>query len=64
MKNKYFKVLIISILCFIMNSCKSQVSVTKKEKVEREDTTDDVRNEQIDDYENDMKEQFEENNHY
>jgi hypothetical protein len=58
----YFKVLIISVLCLLLNNCKSQSNVVKKEKTEREDTTDDVRNEQMDDYEEDMKQQYEENN--
>lgn len=62
MKIVCFKVLIISVLCLFINSCKSQSRVTKKENIEREDTTDDVRNEQMDDYEEDMKQQFEENN--
>jgi hypothetical protein len=62
MKNMYFKVLVISVLCLLLNSCKSQSNVIKKEKIEREDTTDDVRNEQMDDYEEDMKQQYEENN--
>lgn len=64
MKNIYFKALIISILCLLLNSCKSQSNVTKKEKRERTDTTDDIRNEQMDDYEEEMKQQYEENNHY
>jgi uncharacterized alpha/beta hydrolase family protein len=62
MKKVFFKVLIISILYLFMNSCKSQSNVTKKEKAEREDTTEDLRNEQMDDYENDLRDQYEENN--
>jgi hypothetical protein len=63
MKNVYFKVLIVSLLCLFLDSCKSQSNVTKKEKKERTDTTDDVVDEQMDDYENEMKQQYEENNH-
>lgn len=63
MKKLFYKVLIISILCLFINGCKSQSNVTKKEKRERTDTTDEVRAEQMDDYEEEMKQQFEENNH-
>ena len=56
--------MIISILCLLLNSCKSQSNVTKKEKKERTDTTDEVRAEQMDDYEDELKQQYEENNHY
>ena len=64
MKKLYFKVLIISVLCLFVNGCKSQSNVTKKEKKERTDTTDDIINEQMDDYEDELKQQYEENNHY
>jgi hypothetical protein len=59
MKNLYFNVFIISLLCLSLNNCKSQSNVTKKE---RTDTTDDIRNEQMDDYEDELKQQYEENN--
>lgn len=62
MKNVFFKVLIISILYMILSSCKSQSNLTTKEKQEREDTTEDLRDEQMNDYENDMRDQYEENN--
>ena len=64
MKNIYIKVLIISFLCLFLYGCKSQSNVTEKDNLEREDNTDDVRNEQMADYEEDMKQQFEENNQY
>ena len=64
MKELFYKVLIISVLCLFINGCKSQSNVTKKEKKERTDTTDEVRAEQMDDYEDELKQQYEENNHY
>ena len=63
MRNLFFKVLIISILCIVLNSCKSKSNVTKKGIKERTDTTEDVRDEQMGDYEEDMKQLNEENNH-
>lgn len=58
-----FKVLIISILCFFFESCKSKYNTTKKDKIEREDTTDDLRDEQMDDYEEEMRQQNNQSTH-
>jgi hypothetical protein len=57
MKNLYFKVLIISVLCLFVEGCKSKSNTTKKTKIERTDTTDDVRDDQMDDYEEEMRQQ-------
>lgn len=57
MRNLYFKVLIISVLCLFVESCKSKSNTTKKNKLERTDTTDDVRNDQMNDYEEEMRQQ-------
>ncbi|SDY04222.1 hypothetical protein [Flavobacterium degerlachei] len=57
MKKLYFKVLIISVLCLFVGSCKSKSNTTKKTKIERTDTTDDVRDDQMDDYEEEMRQQ-------
>jgi uncharacterized membrane protein len=56
MKN-VFKVLIISVLCMFFYSCKSNTNTTKKQKAERTDTTDDVRDDQMEDYEEEMRQQ-------
>jgi hypothetical protein len=57
MRKLYFKVLIISVLCLFIESCKSKSNTTKKNKIERTDTTDDVRDDQMDDYEEEMRQQ-------
>jgi hypothetical protein len=57
MRNLYFKVLIISVLCLFIESCKSKSNTTKKNKLERTDTTDDVRDDQMNDYEEEMRQQ-------
>jgi hypothetical protein len=57
MKNLYFKVLIISVLCLFVEGCKSKSNTTKKTKIERTDTTDDVRDDQMEDYEEEMRQQ-------
>ena len=46
------KLLIISILCLFIESCKTSSETTKKQ---RTDTTDDVVDEQMQDYEEAMK---------
>jgi PBP1b-binding outer membrane lipoprotein LpoB len=56
MKN-VFKVLIISVLCMFLYSCKSNTNTTKEQKAERTDTTDDVRDDQMEDYEEEMRQQ-------
>jgi hypothetical protein len=50
-----YKVLIISVLCLFFESCKSKSNTTKKDKIEREDTTDDLRDEQMNDYEEELR---------
>ena len=50
-----YKVLIISILCFCFEGCKSTYDTGKKERPERTDTTDDVRDDQMEDYEEEMR---------
>jgi hypothetical protein len=62
MKYLCFKVFIISVLCLFLYGCKSQSNAVKKEKAEREDTTEDLRNEQMDDYENDIRDQYDNDN--
>ena len=57
MNKIYLKVLIISILCLFLQSCKSKVNHHKKHKTERRDTTDDVRDDQMEDYEEEMRQQ-------
>ena len=57
-----FKVLIISILCLFFQSCKSTANTKEKDKLERKDSTDDVRDDQMDDYEEEMRQQNNENN--
>lgn len=57
MRNLYFKVLIISLLCLCVESCKSKSNTTKKSKLERTDITDDVRDDQMNDYEEEMRQQ-------
>lgn len=50
-----YKVLIISVLCIYMVSCKSSSDTIKKSNKERTDNTDDVVDEQMQDYEEAMK---------
>ena len=54
--------LIISVLCLFFNGCKSQSNTDKKNRVERTDTTDDVRDDQMDDYEEEMRQQNNQSN--
>jgi hypothetical protein len=49
-----FKVLIISVLCLLFKSCKSTENTKEKDKLERKDSTDDVRDDQMEDYEEEM----------
>lgn len=55
--NTLFKVLVISVLYLFVTSCKSKSNTTKKNNIERTDTTDDVRDDQMDDYEEEMRQQ-------
>jgi uncharacterized membrane protein len=57
-----FKVLIVSLLCIFIYSCKSQSNNTKKNKLERSDTTDDIIDDQMEDYRQEMQQELEENN--
>lgn len=57
-----FKVFIISILCVFICGCKSQSNIIKKAQSERTDTTDDVRYEQMGDYEEEMRQQNNQDN--
>ena len=57
-----FKVLIISVLCLLFQSCKSKANTNKKNRLERTDTTDDVRDDQMGDYEEEMRQQNNQNN--
>ena len=50
-----YKVLIISVLCFYIVSCKCSSDTIKKSNNERTDSTDDVVDEQMQDYEEAMK---------
>ena len=50
-----YKILIISVLCFCFEGCKSKSNTTKKERPERTDTTDDLRDEQMNDYEEELR---------
>ena len=52
---KIFKLLIITVLCLFIGNCRSSYDTTKKHKKERTDTTDDVVDEQKQDYEEAMK---------
>ncbi|MBG6112221.1 hypothetical protein IWX84_003124 [Flavobacterium sp. CG_9.10] len=49
--------LVISVLYLFVTSCKSKSNTTKKNNIERTDTTDDVRDDQMDDYEEEMRQQ-------
>ena len=60
MKN-LFKILIISILCICVYGCKCQKNVVKKEKKERTDNTDDLRDEQMLHYDQEMQQLNERN---
>lgn len=57
-----FKVLIVSVLCVFIYSCKSQSNSIKKNKLERSKNTDDIIDDQMDDYSQEMQQQLEENN--
>ena len=57
-----FKVLIISVLCLLFKSCKSTENIKEKDKLERKDSTDDVRDDQMDDYEEEMRQQNNQSN--
>ncbi len=50
-----YKLLIISVLCLFVNSCKCSLDTIKKSNKERTDSTDDVVDEQMQDYEEAMK---------
>jgi hypothetical protein len=56
MKN-IFKYLIISILYFVLYSCKSNSTAIRNTNLERTDTTDDVIDSQLDDYQQIMQQQ-------
>ena len=58
----FYKVLIISVLCLLFQSCKSKANTNKKNRLERTDTTDDVRDDQMEDYEEEMRQQNNQNN--
>jgi hypothetical protein len=55
--NTIIKVLIISVLCLFIEECKSNLNATNKNKLERKDNTDDVRDDQMRDYEEEMTQQ-------
>jgi hypothetical protein len=57
-----FKSFIISVLCVFIYSCKSQANTTKKNKLERSDTTDDIIDDQMEDYRQELQQELEENN--
>ena len=57
-----FKVLIISVLCLLFESCKSTSNTKEKDKLERKDSTDDVRDDQMEDYEEEMRQQNNQSN--
>lgn len=52
-----FKVLFISVLCVSICGCKANYNKKNKKNLERTDTTDDIRDEQMDDYEMEMMQQ-------
>jgi hypothetical protein len=52
-----FKVLFISVLCFYICGCKANYNKQNKKYLERTDTTDDIREEQMEDYEMEMMQQ-------
>jgi hypothetical protein len=52
-----FKVLIISILCLFVKGCKSTATTKEKDKLERKDSTDDLRDDQMEEYEEEMRQQ-------
>jgi uncharacterized membrane protein len=56
------KLLIIIVLCVLIYSCKSQSNTTKKNKLERSDTTDDIIDDQMEDYRQELQQELEENN--
>jgi hypothetical protein len=55
--NIFYKLLIISVLCLFFQGCKSKSNTNKKNVLERKDSTDDVRDEQMSDYEEEMRQQ-------
>jgi uncharacterized protein YpmB len=57
-----FKVLIISVLCLFFKGCKSTANTKEKDKLERKDSTDDVRDDQMEDYEEEMRQQNNQSN--
>ena len=57
-----FKVLIVSVLCLLLEGCKSKSNTDKKNRLERTDTTDNVRDDQMDDYEEEMRQQNNQSN--
>ena len=52
-----FNILITSVLCLFIISCKSSSYSIEKNRLERKDTTDDLRDEQMEDYEEEMRQQ-------
>lgn len=52
-----FNMLIISVLCLFIIGCKSSSYSIEKKRLERKDTTDDLRDEQMEDYEEEMRQQ-------
>lgn len=54
MKKLLLNFLIITSLCLFLNSCKSTTTKHKKPKHERKDSTDDVRDDQMDEYYDEM----------
>ena len=54
MKKLLLNLLIIISLCLFLNSCKSATTTHKKPKHVRTDKTDDVRNDQMDEYHEEM----------
>jgi hypothetical protein len=52
-----FKVLFISVLYGTICGCKANYNKKDKKKLERTDTTDDIRDEQMEDYEMEMMQQ-------
>ena len=57
-----FKVLIISVLCLFIQGCKSKADTSKKNILERKENTDDIRDEQMEDYEEEMRQQNNQSN--
>jgi hypothetical protein len=57
-----FKVLIISVLCLFLKVVNLHQILKKKDKLERKDSTDDVRDDQMEDYEEEMRQQNNQSN--